>query len=167
MFNPGLCRRRTRNRIKIKIQIHTVNMNQLFKIVCSPLQAGKLIEAGISPRPILWQILQGNNGEGVNWKVLELLKPVLSAEQVPAWTKHEIDVMIGPRFAKPDLWPDDKIRDNSPTDPNRYPVFFPDKCFEFDNGAQASAAGLLYLLENEFLDAEQCNMRYRAVFMHK
>jgi hypothetical protein len=140
-------------------------MNDLYKIVCSPVQAGKLVDLGIFPRSILWQRLEGHNGETFSWKVQTLIKPILSPECVPAWTKAEIDAMIGPRFAKADLWPDEKIREKSATDPNQYPVFFLDRVEVFDNGAQASAAGLIWLIQNEFIRPDQANERYRAIFL--
>lgn len=139
-------------------------MNNLYKLTCSPTQAAKLVELGIFPRAILWQRLDGKNAETLKWSVQQLIKPILSPECVPAWTKAEIDVMIGPRYAKADQWPDEKIREKSATDPSQYPVFFLDRVEIFDNGAQASASGLIYLLQNEFITPDEASERYRAVF---
>ena len=43
----------------------------------------------------------------------------------PAWTKEELDAMIGPEFPKPDLWKPDKV--GKEQDPESYPVYYPDK----------------------------------------
>lgn len=84
---------------------------------------------------------------------------------VPAWTKAELDAMIGPNYAKPDLWEEMKQREKAATDPNTYPVFFLQGCSVFENGAQASAHGLIWLLQNDYINPADANDRYRAIFL--
>lgn len=160
MFNARL---RSGKPCKIGNRKNTAQMKPLHFLTCSPQQSARLLELGIYPRAFLWHLLTGP-ADNVQWKVQQLLKPVVSPEQVPAWTKHELDIFIGPRFAKPDLWKDENPRAESATDPNTFPVFFLHGCEIFENGAQASARGLVWLLENDFINAEDANDRYRKVF---
>lgn len=139
-------------------------MKSLNFLTCSPQQSAKLLELGIYPRAFLWHILTGP-ADKIEWKTQQLLKPVPGPEQVPAWTKHELDVLVGPKYAKPDLWNEAKQREQSAMDPNTFPVFFLHGCEIFENGAQASARGLVWLLENEFVNPVEANDRYRAVFL--
>lgn len=139
-------------------------MNKISILTCLPAQSAKLVELGIQPRSIFWHHLTGP-ADAVEWKTQQLLRPVLGPEQVPAWTKAELDAMIGPKFAKPDLWDQAKQREQSAMDPNTYPVFFLHGCEIFENGAQASARGLIWLLQNEFINPADANDRYRAIFV--
>lgn len=139
-------------------------MNSLNRLTCLPNQSAKLLDLGIFPACFLWQILQGP-ADNLRWRVQQLASPKLGPEQVPAWTKAELDVFIGPKYAKPDLWQEDKQREKAATDPFTYPVFFLHGCEIFENGAHASARGLIWLLENEFVTAADANERYRAVFI--
>jgi hypothetical protein len=139
-------------------------MFNLNLLTCSPVQSSRLMALGITPRAFLWHRLDGPP-DGLKWKTHQLLKPVLGPEQVPAWTKAELDAMIGPQYAKPDLWEAEKQREKSAMDPNAYPVFFLHGCEVFENGAQASARGLIWLLENEYIKSTDANDRYRGVFL--
>lgn len=118
-------------------------MTYFTKIVCSQAQADELIELGISTVSIF------------------------SLEGLPTvWTKAELDAMIGPKFQKPDLWNPQRLADQSPTsNPFYYPVFFPKVCMEFQNGAQASAAGLIFLLKEQIITADEANGRYSEIFL--
>jgi hypothetical protein len=119
-------------------------MVHFSKLVCTMEQADNLIKLGIEPISILF---------------LEGLPLV--------WTKAELDAMIGPKWQKPDLWNTAKMAEKTATNPNYYPVFFPDVCMDFQNGAQAAAAGLIYLLKEGFLSAGEANDRYESIFLYK
>jgi hypothetical protein len=84
-------------------------------------------------------------------------------EVLPAWTKAELDAMIGPRFQKPDLWNDERL--TKAQNPNTYPIFTGTACYIYDNGAVASAAGLIMLLQQEFLNPNEANERYEKIFL--
>lgn len=139
-------------------------MKNLNFLTCTPKQAATLLDLGIFPACFLWHILTGP-ADALTWKVQQLLKPKIGPETVPAWTKAELDVLIGPKFAKPDLWEEEKQREKAATDPFTYPVFFLHGCEIFENGAQASARALIWLLQNEFIHPADANNRYRKTFI--
>jgi hypothetical protein len=131
-----------------------------FKLLtCDPEQSKQLVALGILPLSFLWHI----RDFGGPWETITIRYAEYSENMVPAWTKAELDAMIGPRYSKPELWTIE-FREKSATDPNTYPVFMPEKCMVFEVGAQASAQGLIYLLENEFINPAECNERYMAIF---
>jgi hypothetical protein len=82
---------------------------------------------------------------------------------LPAWTKEELDAMIGPEFSKPDLWKPDKV--GKEQDPESYPVYYPDKMRIFKKGAEASADALIFLLQNKHVRAYDANQRYTDLFL--
>jgi hypothetical protein len=84
-------------------------------------------------------------------------------QTLPAWTKEEIDAMIGPEFSKPDLWKPDKL--GKEQDPESYPVYYPDKMRIFKKGAEASADALIFLLQNKHVRAYDANQRYTDLFL--
>ena len=139
-------------------------MKNLNLLTCSPKQSEALLRLGILPHCFFWHHLTGP-ADSVRWVTQQILKPMLGPEMVPAWTKAELDVMIGPQFAKPDLWEEMKQREKAATDPNSYSVFFLNSCEIFENGAMASARGLTWLIENEHINPADANNRYRAIFM--
>lgn len=81
---------------------------------------------------------------------------------VPAWTKEELDTMLGPGIIKPDF---QMPKHNSKaSDPMTYPVYFPNVQKTFKTGAQASACALIYLLEKGTIDAMDASERYFKLF---
>lgn len=82
---------------------------------------------------------------------------------LPAWTKEELDAMIGPEFPKPDLWRPDKL--GKEQDPESYPVYYADKMRIFKRGAEASADALIFLLQNKHVRAYDANQRYTDLFL--
>lgn len=127
----------------------------LKNITCTPLQAAQLIDLGIEVECLFYV------DEHLNYYESEKF-PETSEEASAVFTMEELNVMIGGDFPKPDLWP--KTRISKATDPISYPVFLPEKAHVFKNGAEASAFGLIYLLENGFLKPEDCNERYLKRF---
>lgn len=139
-------------------------MKNINLLTCTPQQSAKLLELGINPFCFFWHRLTGP-ADSVKWVTQQLFRSEPGPEVVPAWTKHELDVLIGPKYAKPDLWNEAKQREKSAMDPNTFPVFFLHGCEVFENGAQASARGLIWLLENEFINPAEANERYSAIFL--
>lgn len=84
-------------------------------------------------------------------------------ETLPAWTKEELDAMIGPEFSKPDFWKPEKL--GKEQDPESYPVYYPDKMRIFKKGAEASADALIFLLQNKHVRAYDANQRYTDLFL--
>ena len=132
---------------------------KLHKLTCNPQQAEKLLSLGIEPEAILWHYFRGENWITEPAKFPETPSKIC----LPAWTKAELDAMIGPQFAKPDLWKDD--RQVKAQNPHTYPIFTLNSCVSYEVGAQASAHALTYMLEEDFVTAEDANGRYKAIFL--
>jgi hypothetical protein len=127
-------------------------------LTCTPEQSAKILSQGIYADAILWHYKFSDD-----WRTLHNYELRSNAPlKLPAWTFAELAAMIGPNYKKPDLWGPQRAK--SATDPNTYPVFFPDKCLVFEVGAQAAAEGLLFLLEEKMLNPADCNQRYNAIF---
>lgn len=143
-------------------------MKNLSQITCGPEQAKELVELGITPVAFMWNGFEPAEkqveGEPTRmaWAVAVYRKPVFSDELVPAWTKQELDAMIGPDIEKPDLFKKDQI--TKATLPETYPLMLPDKMLTFTNGARASAAALTYLLKVKYIDPVKVNERYLKMF---
>lgn len=95
--------------------------------------------------------------------VSQFMNPAGNPNLVPAWTKAELDYMIGPALPKPDLLHPDKYSKYSK--PDSWPLYFPGKMVEFSNGADAAACALVYLIEQEILDVETINSRYKQFYL--
>jgi hypothetical protein len=136
-------------------------MNKLSKLTCTPEESHRLVQLGILQYAFLWHE-RGPEGE---WDTRQMAAPLVGTDFVfPAWTKAELDVMIGPRFAKPDLWTQE-LRPKSATHPHTYPIRLPDRELVFRIGARASATALIYMLTESFLSPDDCNQRYKDVFL--
>lgn len=135
-------------------------MKQLNKLVVSVESAKKLQILGIECAPFLyWELITFENG-AQGWEVGHYGEP--DDTLTPAWTKTEIDYMIGPGMEKPDLLHPQRYGKYS--DPDTYPIYFPTKSVEFSNGAEASVTALIFLIENEVLDVATINKRYEKFF---
>lgn len=131
----------------------------LSKLTNSRQQGKELVYHGITAKPFFYHFPDGEavrqNGHPEH----------LTGDTYPAFTKGELDAMIGPQFGKPDFWEESRIGNpKAATDPLSFPVFFPASCVVYSNPAQASAAALIYLLENEFINAADANARHKHIF---
>jgi hypothetical protein len=121
------------------------------KLVCTLEQAEKLMELGI----------------GASSHFAYLGREVMPAFNIedgdaPAWTKEEIDTMLGPGIIKPDF--QTPKHNSKASDPLTYPVYFPNVQKTFKTGAQASACALIYLLEKGTINPEDAVERYYKIF---
>lgn len=133
----------------------------LAKLTANPGQCKILQSLGIKAPAFLCHYKNGSNPE--HWYVAPSEPPAAAYETLPAWTKEELDAMIGPEFSKPDLWKPDKI--GKEQDPESYPVYYPDKMRIFKKGAEASADALIFLLQNKHVRAYDANTRYSDLFL--
>lgn len=145
-------------------------MNNLEQLTASKNLCEQLVELGINPVSFLWhsvEIVEGKKDEEGNPlfanDVCLLVEPEYKeGENIPAWTKAELDVMIGPVYAKVDLLTDEETTKNM--DRYQYAVFFVNKMMLFKNGAEATAHGLIFLLQNKMIDAMEASERYSKLF---
>lgn len=139
---------------------------QIEQLTATPAQCRRLIEMGITaPAAVFWHHLeedttQPNNEDGtpaMKWTTAMYLQPKISDTMVPAWTKEELDLMIGPEWPKPDIW--DPKDATGATDPLTYPIAYPDKMMVFKTGSQASADALLTLIAKDKVNPKEASDR--------
>lgn len=150
-------------------------MQKMEQLTASREQCDKLVELGVEPKAYLWHTVedddpQPNDKEGnpiLKYEVCLLMNPQPRRGiygTLPAWTKAELDVMIGPDWGKPDFI--EKSQIGKAGNPNEYAVYYPEKMKTFKNGADASADALIYLIEKRVLKIEDINERYKIFFKH-
>jgi len=154
-------------------------MNRLEQLTANPDKCDELVALGIIPKAIIWWLREidqeaidkaAKAGKPLDytpmhWDACLLEDPMhISGSCIPAWTKAELDVMIGPELPKPDLYTAEKLGNSRVQDAETYPIFFPTKLEVYTNGAQASAVALKWLIENKIIDVDGCNHRYFKVF---
>ena len=155
-------------------------MNRLEQLTAKPETCEKLVTLGIVPEAIIWHLFEEDEvkikeaedaGKDISdedfgkWDACLLNEPVYVPEyKVPAWTKAEIDAMIGPNIPKPDLFTPDQLGNSKTLIAETYPVIFPDKMLVYDNGAEASAQALIWLIKNKYVTIADANYRYSKTF---
>jgi hypothetical protein len=131
----------------------------IVQLTANPGQAKILQSLGVSVPSFLLHFKVGNE-----WLTMETPTESMDPDgTLPAWTKEELDAMIGPEFPKPDLWRPDKL--GKEQDPESYPVYYADKMRIFKRGAEASADALIFLLQNKHVRAYDANQRYTDLFL--
>lgn len=135
----------------------------LSRIVCSRDFSLKLIEAGIYPWAHLWHYKTNISMED-SWNVVPKLEgyDFTPGIFIPAWTKEELDVMLGPDVRLPQL--PQKVYVNSLQDPNAHSWFGASMRIDYEKGADCSAAVVLRGLEEKAFTPEEVNKRYSEVF---
>lgn len=128
--------------------------------VCSPQQAQQLITLGILPAGFFcYELKSFTPAEGA--PEYEFAGEYFDQhEPIPAWTLEELNVLIGGYFSKPDMPDAEEWTANR--NMLHYILYFPDSLKSFLNGAQASAAFLIFLLQNDHITAAQANERLEA-----
>lgn len=141
-------------------------MNNLEQLTASRNTCQKLFTLGILPSAFLWWLPEENSKpEEPTFEVCPVLNPLPNPECLPAWTKAELDAMIGPAFSpKPDLFTKEQLGGYKLAKPESYPVYFVEKMQVFENGAEASGAALVYLMEGGHITAASANYRLQKVF---
>jgi hypothetical protein len=162
-------------------------MQQLERLICTPQQSLDLRSLGVITQPVLyWHTLEevASSVDPV-WRPGAM--PFATVEDadddmIPAYTKAELDVMIGPGFPKPDLWTDKEFLNSEKNIPvsedteqeyarkratNRFtfPVFYPDRMKVYKVGAQASAEVLAFLVRNNHIKPADAIARHKKVFL--
>lgn len=139
---------------------------QIEQLTATAEQCRRLIDAGITaPSAVFWHCLEEDTiqpndttGEPVKrWTTAMYLKPKISDTMVPAWTKEELDLMIGPDWLKPDIWDTKDV--TGATDPLTYPIAYPDRMVVFKTGSQASADVLLTLIAKDKVNPKEASDR--------
>lgn len=133
----------------------------LYKLTAPVQNCVGLVSVGINPIAYIWHLRAGDVWLTSELRTSTVYNPQLA---VPAWTKAELDVMIGSEYPKPDLWKEWELSQAIAQDPNRYPIYFPDKLLTFQNGAQASAEVLYFLISKNMVDVTDANERYKNIF---
>lgn len=148
-------------------------MQNLEYLTASRLFCERLFKMGVGPHAFFYHTVEDDHTmpedkEGnpiLKYEVCMLLNPKPKSGiygTIPAWTKQEIDVMIGPGWPKPDVIESDKIGKFG--DPKVYVVYMLNRMETFKNGADASAFVLLHLLENEVISISEINNRHNDFF---
>lgn len=130
-------------------------MLNLAMITASRELCEKLVEEGLRPNAFFWHYQDGET-----WKIAQFKTPD-TFNMVPAWTKQELDFMIGNDLPKPDLFDREKA---SKQDLDQYPLFTPTKQYTFKNGADASAQALLLLISLQMIDPIKASERHDKHF---
>lgn len=144
-------------------------MSNLSKITASREICNKLVEQGIYEEAILWHSRTIREGkELTDWSVMPLTDPIPHPECcIPAWTKDELDVMIGPNFSKPQISLDRFMGEGElarKMDRLIFSIYTAKSQLIFLNGAEASARALLELIEGGLMGPETCMERYFKFF---
>ena len=140
-------------------------MNRLEQLTASPKTCERLVNLGVIPLAIIWHLFEEDDKGVGQWDTCLLNEPVYVPEfKIPAWTKAEIDAMIGPDFPKPDFFTREQFGLSKTLDPLTYPVIFPETMQVYQNGAEASANGLAWLIEKKHIKIEDANERYSKRF---
>lgn len=120
-----------------------------------------LVQLRVKPNAHFWHYF---DGEG--WDVVMLKNPVFDPEKIiPAWTKEELDFMVGNEWPKPDLM--GTYRQPEGFELDVYCIYFPDKMLQYKTGSEASADGLKWLLVNGKLDVKKLNDRFEKRFSNR
>lgn len=114
-------------------------MNKLSKIVCTPEQSQRLVELGVVPLSALYFNYKTETEYLIGPESKKAIKVL------PAWTKYELEVMLGPAMPKADF---EHVKPFSFKVQNKQWTRY------YQNGAEAAAAGLIYLIEEEILQAK-------------
>lgn len=136
----------------------------IAKLTANPGQCKILQSLGIKAPSFLYHVKLDEAGE--QWQAGQYPEDHINRNPTwycPAWTKEELDAMIGPEFSKPDLWKNDQV--GKEQDPESYPVYYPTKMKLFKKGAEASADALIYLLQMKAVRAYDANQRYTDLFL--
>lgn len=152
-------------------------MHKLEQLTASRSTCQRLVELGIKPVAYLWHTVEDDmdnpeDSEGNPQLIHDVCllrnpeyKPGVYGN-VPAWTKAELDVLIGPEvISKPDLYR--KADLGKHTDPYYYPIYYPTILKQYKNGAEASGQLLIWLIENKHITApevDEVNNRYEQMF---
>jgi hypothetical protein len=146
-------------------------MNAIAQITASTGDCDVLVDQGITPRAFFWHLK-----EGQIWDVWEMEDPVYKKNHcVPAWTKEELDVMLGGDVGHPIL--PEKINTKVETvekkvvyayeyvfwDIKSMYTFKPTKT-RINPGAHASATILKRALAEGWITADEANDRYNQFF---
>lgn len=160
---------------------------RINKMVATQQQCEALIDMGITATPVLFYHKRSGlyHASPDNYLDADFVENyedqvVARTESVPAYTKAELDAMIGPNLPKPDLWTDkeflnsgkniedEEVEENfkkkRAQERESYPVFYPEKLLVYKNGAEASAEVLLFLLKNDHIKPKDANARHKKIF---
>lgn len=130
-------------------------MHSLEKLTAKHEYCESLITLGVVPVAFLWYLCTGADV----WDVQAGSWKYTPGVMIPAWTKAELDIMIGNAFPKPDLPMSEEIW-RTIRSPHIFTLKYPDKEREFSSGADASAEALVYLIENKVVTIDTLNKRY-------
>lgn len=143
---------------------------QLSRLTASRELCEQLVAAGIIPWATLWH-LKSHMDEGENvaivWEIDSLEGTDGSGEYsedeaVPAWTKEELDVMLGPSVNLPQL-PEPRFMGRLGN--ARFHTWFGSSSrIDCEKGADCSARVLLYALKENGIKVEDANRRFLDVF---
>jgi hypothetical protein len=125
------------------------------KIVASRELCWQLSKIGLDTPSVFVWCKNGANPE--HW-IVELSAFANGYEIIPAWTKEELDVMTGPRYAKADQVAPNDVSKSVPE--YWWPVYYPKTMRVFEKGADAAADALLFLITEKRFTAQEAKTRY-------
>ncbi len=153
-------------------------MNPISQITASNQICDELVFLGVKPRAFFWNLKENDIWDV--WEVEE--QPEYKKnETVPAWTKEELDVMIGGDIVCPRLPEQINVKvisarhnEEKVTKYSYEYIFFePKTMFSwqpsqklFNPGATASAYVLKKAIQQGWIDIELVNERYNQFFKH-
>lgn len=114
----------------------------LNKIVCTPEQSQRLLDLEVQPGSALSFNFKNETEYVIGPAHAKAVKVL------PAWTKHELEVMLGPAMPKPDF--EHKA-------PFHFRLLTKHGQTYYENGAEAAAAALIYLIEEGILKPKYVN----------
>jgi hypothetical protein len=145
-------------------------MERISKILAPRAACLELVTAGLIPSAMFFYFRLGIGKDEAVDDIFPYYDmdddDIESDRMVPAWTKEELDEMIGPLARKPEMMNHD---DNAGTENGWanpfWNVDFPDKSKTYKRGAEASAALLLWLIKERGADVKKINERYTRRFI--
>jgi len=151
--------------------------DKIQKLVALPSQCEDLLTLGMMGQPALFwysreeSLAEPNNADGspkLVWQVGMMPFATvddISEDMVPAWTKPELDAMIGNQWPKPDLFTDKEFQNARAIERESYPVFYPDNMRIYRIGAAASADVLAFLIRANKINVQEALERHKKIFL--
>lgn len=132
---------------------------QLERLTASRELCEQLVAAGVIPWATFWH-LKEDEGFVVGWTGTG--DEYAAGESIPAWTKEELDVMLGPNVNLPQL-PEPQFMGRL-GNPLFHTWFGSNNRIDCEKGSDCSARVLLYALKEKGITVEEVNKRFLDVF---
>lgn len=142
---------------------------QLERITTSRNLCEELVKREVIPWAVLWHLLtDGEEQDLAEWLVGSMFIPTdgggeyKAGECIPAWTKEELDVMLGGEVKIPQL--PRKTELSRFQNPNLHTGHTLSTRLDYEKGSDCSAALLIRLIDDKSLKVAEINKRFMDVF---